>query len=179
MEVLEKSPIELDEAPCRHFGICGGCTFLNLSYERQLSLKEQQVQGLLKPVCSSCPGGRNFSDIYEGIKESPRQFAYRNKMEFSFGDSYKDGPLCLGMHKRGSFHDIVTVAGCRIVDEDYSEILSTALTYFQEMGTPYYHKMRHIGYLRHLLVRKAVKTGEILVDLVTTSQMDNAIEKGL
>ncbi len=179
LEVLEKSPIELDEAPCRHFGICGGCTFLNLSYERQLSLKEQQVQGLLKPVCSSCPGGRNFSDIYEGIKESPRQFAYRNKMEFSFGDSYKDGPLCLGMHKRGSFHDIVTVAGCRIVDEDYSEILSTALTYFQEMGTPYYHKMRHIGYLRHLLVRKAVKTGEILVDLVTTSQMDNAIEKGL
>lgn len=179
LEVLEKSPMELEEAPCRHFGACGGCTFLNLSYERQLSQKEQQVQELLSPVCSSCPEAKDFSDIYEGAKASPRQFAYRNKMEFSFGDSYKDGPLSLGMHKRGSFHDIVTVEGCRIVDEDYSEILSAALAYFQEKATPYYHKMRHFGYLRHLLVRKAVKTGEILVDLVTTSQMDGAMEKEL
>lgn len=181
LHILEKSPLELEEIPCVHFGSCGGCTFLNLDYEKQLELKETQVKDLLRPVCSPyC----NIDDgIFEGIKKSPNQFGYRNKMEFSFGDSIKDGPLSLGMHKRGSFHDIVTVAGCRIVDEDYSQILSAVLHYFQEKSTSYYHKMHHIGYLRHLLVRKGAKTGEILIDLVTSTQIsgeeEDALLKGL
>ena len=182
LEVLEKSPLELEEVPCHHFGICGGCTFLNLDYKRQLLLKEQQVRELLEPVCLSYQeqsDRRNFADIFEGIKGSPQQFAYRNKMEFSFGDSYKDGPLSLGMHKRGSFHDIVTVTGCKIVDQDYSDILAAVLEYFQGQGTAYYHKMRHIGYLRHLLVRKAVRTGEILVDLVTSTQIAGEAQEKL
>lgn len=182
LEVLEKSPMERRDLPCEHFGNCGGCTFLNLDYDRQLQLKEQQVRELLEPVCAIYQeqrGGALFSDIFEGMKESPRHYGYRNKMEFSFGDSYKDGPLCLGMHKRGSFHDIVTVAGCKIVDGDYSMILSAVLSYFQNQETAYYHKMRHSGYLRHLLVRKAVKTGEILVDLVTTSQIEGETEEKL
>ena len=174
LQILEKSPLELEEVSCEHFGICGGCTYLNLSYEQQMKLKEQQVRELLKPVCEPYRqqrGGKSFEDIFEGIKESPRKFAYRNKMEFSFGDSVKEGPLSLGMHRRGSFHDIVTVTGCKIVDQDFSDVLQAVLTYFQEKKTPFYHKMRHTGYLRHLLVRKAVKTGEILIDLVTTSQI--------
>ena len=61
----------------------------------------------------------NGEYIWEGIKPSPVRTEYRNKMEFSFGDEYKDGPLALGMHKRGSFHDIVNVTDCQIVDEDY------------------------------------------------------------
>ena len=95
-------------------------------------------------------------------------------MEFSFGDEEKDGPLSLGMHKRGSFYDVVSVEDCRIVDGDFRLILKTALEYFA--GYPasrrvtYFHRMRHEGYLRHLLVRKAARTGEILVALVTSSQ---------
>ena len=54
--------------------------------------------------------------VFEPIKPSPVRFGYRNKMEFSFGDEVKDGPLALGMHKKGSFYDVVTVDGCRIVD---------------------------------------------------------------
>ena len=110
--------------------------------------------------------------IWDGVKESPAKEAYRNKMEFSFGDEYKDGPLALGMHKRGSFHDIVNVGGCRIVDGDFQKILACTLAFATESGLPYYHRMRHIGFFRHLLVRKAAKTGEILIDLVTTSQME-------
>ena len=91
-------------------------------------------------------------------------------MEFSFGDAYKDGPLALGMHKRGSFYDIVTVSDCQIVDADFRAILTATLSFFQEKGISYYHRLRHTGYLRHLLVRKAVRTGEILVDLVTTTE---------
>ena len=93
-------------------------------------------------------------------------------MEFSFGDEVKDGPLALGMHKRGSFYDIVTVDGCRIADEDFRAVLKETLAYFTEKEIPFYHKLSHQGYLRHLLVRKAVKTGEILLSLVTTSQME-------
>ncbi len=189
LEVLEKSPLELESAPCSHFGSCGGCTFLNLSYEEQLKLKTQQVKELLQPVFER-DGSPDFESIFEGIYSSPRQFGYRNKMEFSFGDSYKDGPLSLGMHKRGSFHDIITVAGCKIADQDYSDILSAALLYFQncenplkteggERGVPYYHKTSHRGYLRHLLVRKAVKTGDILVDLVSTTQISGKAEETL
>lgn len=78
--------------------------------------------------------------------------------------------MALGMHKRGSFYDIVTVEDCRIVDGDFRAILMATLAYFREREIFFYHRLRHTGYLRHLLVRKAVKTGEILVDLITTTQ---------
>ncbi|MEG2668506.1 MAG: 23S rRNA (uracil(1939)-C(5))-methyltransferase RlmD [Lachnospiraceae bacterium] len=161
LEVLEKSASEI-EPHCIHFGQCGGCTYQNLPYEEQLALKERQVKTLLERVVKDCK--------FEGIKGSPKQYAYRNKMEFSFGDEYKDGPLALGMHKRGSFHDIVNVCECDIVDEDYRKILTCTLAYFTELRATYYHRMRHVGYLRHLLVRKGTKTNEILIVLVTTHE---------
>ena len=163
LEVLEPSPLETEPA-CPHFGQCGGCTYQNLPYEEQLRLKESQLRELLD-------GAVWKPYMFEGVKESPRRLAYRNKMEFSFGDEVKDGPLALGMHKRGGFYDIVTTDQCQIVDEDYRKILSCTLQYFQEQGLSFYHRLRHTGYLRHLLVRKGAKTGEILVDLVTTTQL--------
>ena len=167
LEVAKKAENELTETVCPHFGACGGCTFLNLSYEDQIALKESQIRELLAEVAGqTCV----FDEVFEGVKSSPRPFAYRNKMEFSFGDSCKDGPLSLGMHKRGSFYDIVTVDSCKIVDEDYNKILRGVLDFFQEKEASFYHRLRHEGYLRHLLVRKAVKTEEILIDLVTTTQ---------
>ena len=168
LEVLSPSPVETDPA-CIHFGNCGGCTYQNLPYEEQLKLKEAQVKVLLE---ESFTGHEEMvaEDWFEGIKGSPRQMGYRNKMEFSFGDEEKDGALALGMHKRGSFYDIVSVKHCRIVDEDYRKILCCTLSYFTGKETPYYHKRTHTGFLRHLLVRKAAKTGEILIDLVTSSQ---------
>lgn len=160
LEVLKPSENEIP-SPCPHFGQCGGCAYQNLPYEKQLELKEKQVKELLQK--------RIPNEVFEGIKESPVKEAYRNKMEFTFGDEYKDGPLALGMHKRGSFHDIVTVSNCQIVDEDFRNILICTRDYFEKKKIPFYHRMRHEGYLRHLLVRKAAKTEEILIDLITTS----------
>lgn len=165
LEVLEKSPLETG-IPCSHFGLCGGCTYLSLPYEEQLKLKEAQVKKLLETALA----GQDTAWEWEGIKASPAEYEYRNKMEFTFGDEVKDGPLTLGMHKRGSFYDVVTVEDCRIVDGDYRLILKTVRDFFGGRGTASYHRMRHEGYLRHLLVRKASGTGEILVALVTTSQ---------
>ena len=164
LEILEKSELENAEANCPHYGVCGGCNYQTLPYEEQLKLKAGQVLELMKAVVP------NAADIFEGIRKSPQQFGYRNKMEYTFGDEVKDGPLALGMHKRGSFYDIVTVDECRIVDDDYRKILGATVAYFRAQDIPFYHRMRHEGYLRHLLVRKAVKTEEILIDLITTTQ---------
>lgn len=228
-EVLEEAPAQRT-APCPHFGSCGGCMYLHLPFEEELSLKCGQVKRLLEEAMTKAAQlsglpeeALDVSGWFEGILPSPQEYAYRNKMEFTFGDEYKDGPLALGMHRRGGFYDIVAVDGCRIVDQDFSLILRTVLDYFRDTpeesiqppgapgaetvqpaensemvpvqpaevlgteteqsaeapgaerycrkGLPFYHRLRHTGYLRHLLVRKAAFTGEILVDLVTTTQM--------
>ena len=161
LEVIEPSPIE-QPAACKHFGICGGCRYQNLSYEQQLDLKKRQVEELIEK------NGLSF-DI-ENIYGSPITEGYRNKMEFTFGDEEKDGPLALGMHKKNSFYDIVTLDDCRIVDPDFNVLLQAILKYFKEKGETYFHKIRHEGFLRHLVMRRSVKTGDILINLVTTTQ---------
>lgn len=175
LEVLEKSPLETEEA-CPYFGECGGCTYQTVAYEKQLEMKLSQVKKLISDAI-----GTEEEAGYEfiGIKASPRKEEYRNKMEFTFGDEYKDGPLALGMHKRGSFYDIVTVSDCKIMDKDFRTILSTTLEYFKGTGLTYFHRLTHVGYLRHLLVRKATKTGEILVDVITTTQTEGFDEEAV
>jgi len=165
LQVLEKSPLETGH-PCSHFGVCGGCTYLSLGYEEQLRIKSEQVKKLLDRVLER----QEKPYVWEGIKGSPKSYEYRNKMEFSFGDEYKEGPLSLGLHKRGSFYDVVFVDDCKIVDEDYRTILKLVLQYFQEKKVTFFHRLKHTGFLRHLLVRKASRTGEILVALVTSTQ---------
>ena len=167
LEVLESSPLE-QTAQCPHFGECGGCTYQSLPYEEQLRLKEKQVRDMMADAI-----GDACEYEFLGIKGSPRQYAYRNKMEFSFGDAYKGGPLALGQHKRGSFYDIITVTDCQIVDTDFCDILKATVDFFGEKGVSFFHRLTHEGILRHLLVRKAVKTQEILVDLVMTTQMED------
>ena len=164
-EVIEKSPMEDTEPNCPHFGDCGGCSYQTMSYDNQLKLKEDMVKGILDKAIK---GDYRF----EGILGSPVQWGYRNKMEFSFGDEFKDGPLALGMHKKNSFHDIVTVDNCKIVDRDYNIILRCVLDYCAKKELPFYHKLRHEGYVRHLLVRRTTKTKELLVALVTTSDAE-------
>ncbi|MCR5831624.1 MAG: 23S rRNA (uracil(1939)-C(5))-methyltransferase RlmD [Lachnospiraceae bacterium] len=175
LEIIERSPEETVSA-CRHFDSCGGCSYQTLPYEEQLKIKEGQVHALLEPVIRQGMSNDqeeqvDIKSLFEPIVPSPQQFEYRNKMEFSFGDASYGGVLELGLHKRGSFYDIVTVKDCRIVDDDFKKILSETLAYFRGKETPYYHKRTHEGFLRFLLIRKAAKTGQILVDLVTTSRM--------
>ena len=164
LEVVRQSDTETNER-CEHFGKCGGCVYQTVSYDEQLKMKETTVKKILEPVIKT-------DYDWEGIIGSPVSSEYRNKMEYSFGDEIKDGPIALGLHKRNSMYDIVTVTECKIVDNDYRKILKCVYDYALEKKLTYYHKMKHEGYLRHLLVRKAVKTGQILVDIVTTTVND-------
>ncbi len=178
-EVLEKSPLETEIPPCPKYGICGGCNYQSLPYEEQLALKKEQVLRLINAVYkepfSNMNAGTDDADdrtpyIYDGIFSSPDIFRYRNKMEFSFGDEVKDGPLTLGLHKKGSFHDILDADCCKIVHEDFTKILSCVRNYCQEHQIPHYKKNTHQGVLRHLLIRRASSTGEVLAALVVSSQ---------
>ena len=166
LEVLEKSPLETREPVCSIFPACGGCMYQTMSYEEQMKMKGDQVKEILDAAI--------LEDYeFEGVKASPKEFAYRNKMEFSFGDEYKDGPLSLGLHKKGSTYDVLTAADCKLVHEDMTKILLCVLEYFKEKNVAYYKKMQHVGYLRHLLLRRGDQTGEILVNLVTTTQEEH------
>ncbi len=163
LEVLD-DPSESQEM-CPHASECGGCLYQGRGYEEQLSYKEGQIRQLMAPVM----GEEVFDSINEGIISSPVTEGYRNKMELSFGDNEPGGILQLGMHRRGSFYDIVSTMDCRIMDADMRKILVKTLKYFREQEISYYHKRMHRGYLRYLLLRKAAYTGEILVSLVTSS----------
>lgn len=164
LELLENSPIET-ETPCKHFNVCGGCSILSVPYEKQLEIKERQVMDLFLAQDI-------FGFKFEGIERSPQAKEYRNKMEYTFGDEMKDGPLTLGLHKKGKHIDILTVDGCFLVDDDFIKVLTSTVEYFNEKKVPYYRNMSHKGYLRNLVVRKGINTNEMMVNIVTSSQED-------
>ena len=169
LEVLEKSPFEARDPVCSIFPACGGCMYQTMPYEEQMKMKEGQIRRIMDEAV-------NGEYVFEGVKASPKEFGYRNKMEFSFGDEYKDGPLSLGLHKKGSTYDVLTASDCRLVHEDMNKILVCVLEYFRERNVSYYRKMQHTGYLRHLLLRRGDTTGEILVNLVTTTQEEHDLQ---
>ena len=169
LEVLEKSPFEARDPVCSIFPACGGCMYQTMPYEEQMKMKEGQIRRIMDEAV-------NGEYVFEGVKASPKEFGYRNKMEFSFGDEYKDGPLSLGLHKKGSTYDVLTASDCRLVHGDMNKILVCVLEYFRERNVSYYRKMQHTGYLRHLLLRRGDTTGEILVNLVTTTQEEHDLQ---
>ena len=169
-EVIERSPLERETGMCSHYALCGGCTYQTMRHEDELRLKERQVKRLLENagICVQS---------WEGIVPAPSETGYRNKCEFSFGDEEKDGDLALGMRKRMSYYEVVTLKDCNIVDADYLRIIEGTLQFFQERKVPFYHKARHDGSLRHLVVRKGAATGEILINLVTSSEVPFSVEE--
>ena len=169
-EVIERSPLEREAGMCSHYALCGGCTYQTMRHEEELGLKERQVKRLLENagICVQS---------WEGIVPAPSETGYRNKCEFSFGDEEKDGDLALGMRKRMSYYEVVTLKDCNIVDADYLRIIEGTLQFFQERRVPFYHKARHDGSLRHLVVRKGAATGEILINLVTSSEVPFSVEE--
>ena len=170
LQVLEKSPMEDAEPDCPYFGVCGGCAYQTMSYENQLKTKEEMVKKLLTPAILK--SGQEVDAVWEGILGSPEHVGYRNKMEFTFGDEYKDGPMALGLHKKGNFYDILNVSGCKIIGPEWSKILDFSLEYFKEKNVPFYHRMRHEGILRNLVIRQSKATGELLINLISSTQWD-------
>ena len=148
---------------CRDSNVCGGCVYQGVSYDEQLKNKAGEVRGLL-----------DKKDIKYGelldIEPAPNRYHYRNKMEYTFGDMEKNGPMTLGMHKKKHFMSIITVDQCQLVHDDFNTVLRAVLDFASEKGYSHYHKKNHKGLMRHLIVRRGVRTGELLVNVVTSSE---------
>ncbi|GFP77233.1 23S rRNA (uracil(1939)-C(5))-methyltransferase RlmD [Clostridium fungisolvens] len=164
LKVVEAADYELEQK-CPHYAFCGGCSSQNIPYEKQLEFKKNQVLNLFK-------GNSVDTGEFLDIENSPIQWEYRNKMEFTFGDMEKGGDLTLGMHMKGRSFGIVTVDQCHLVDEDYRKILDTTVEFFKKDQLPHYKIMAREGFLRNLIVRKTKHNDEILINIVTTTQIN-------
>jgi len=162
IELLENSSLENSRNYCPQADICGGCAYQKLPYETELMLKQDMVKKLLadNDIC--------YEDEIP-INRSPKVEAFRNKMEYTFGDAYIGGELILGLHRQNRFYEIVNTIDCNVIDEDFNTIRSAVQEYFREKNTDFYHKSKKEGLLRHFIIRKAHRTGEIMAILVTTS----------
>lgn len=161
LEVIQRSQEE-GKSFCPHFGECGGCSRQTLPYHEQLKLKETLYRDTLEKY------GVSVGTI-EPIISSPEIYGYRNKMEYTFGDEIKGGPITLGMHRMTRASDIITTDQCQIAPPDFNLILSTVLDWAREKGYQQYNRFKNEGFLRNLILRRGVYTHEILVALCTTS----------
>ena len=178
-------PNELD---CPHKEYCGGCTYNGYDYDVTRQEKDKEVRTCFREKAGLilfdkydrntdvelATNERVFDGEYAGMQgmQYKWRYHYRNKMEYTFGDFTKDGELELGMHKKGNFMSIVTVDKCQLVPEDFNLILGYTLSFARASGLKHYHKKTHRGVFRNLIIRRGVRTGEILVDLVTSSEAD-------
>ena len=148
---------------CPHSQFCGGCIHQGVPYEQQLAAKEAEVLKLLE--------AKNVTpEKIDTIEGCPSQYGYRNKMEYTFGDFVKDGEMTLGMHRKKSFMSIVTVDQCQLVDPDFNVILDGVLKFAIDNEYKAYNKKSHKGLMRNLIIRKGVRTGQLLVNIVTSSE---------
>lgn len=151
---------------CIHYDRCGGCSIQEIPYKKQLKNKKEKLLKIFKDK-------RLDIEKFEEIIPSPEIYEYRNNMEFSFGDLKKEGKLQLGMHPRGKRYDVITVDQCLLVDQDFKDILSTILKYCRKNNFKKYHIKLREGFLRNLVIRKGLNTGEVIANLVTTSQTEH------
>ena len=156
--VLQESPLRV-EAPCPHFGVCGGCRFQDLAYEAQLAEKEQQVRDALVRI------GRISAPPLEPILPATSQYGYRNKLEYSF-TATEEG-VDLGFHRAGRWDEVIGVEVCLLTTELGNRIRLAVRDWAREEQLEPYSQESGEGYLRHLVYREGRNTGQVLVLLVT------------
>jgi 23S rRNA (uracil1939-C5)-methyltransferase len=170
---------------CRHFGICGGCSWQHVAYAAQLRFKRQHVQDSLERI-----GGFAALPV-QPVMAAEEPFFYRNKMEFSFGerwlsdeemDHVRDGVpgsvdrFALGLHIPLRFDRVLNVEECWLQSEKSSQILHVVRSFCRERGLSIYSTITHAGYLRNLVIRESKRTGERMVNLVTSEDDPRLME---
>ncbi len=179
VELLKPSPLR-QEAPCRHFGFCGGCKWQNVAYEEQLMFKQQHVEESLRHIGDIRP------EVVHPVLPSPRIFGYRNKMEFSFAEKgwltpaeLQDGSIkkqfALGLHVPGHFDRIINIHECLLQSDNMNAVLNFSREYLRRSGIPVYHLRTHEGILRFLVLRESFASGNIMVNLVTAKPVEDEV----
>ena len=163
MDINETRILNTDKL-CPASENCGGCLYQGVPYAEQYRQKDKAVRRLLAKHDID-------EEVYLGMEPAICTGSYRNKMEYTFGDLEKGGELELGMHFRGRFMSILTTDECQLVPASFNTILRSVLEFCRLRGYRPYHRKTHEGLLRNLVLRCGVRTGEILVNIVTSSSM--------
>ncbi len=161
---------------CSHFGVCGGCQWQMLPYEKQLFYKQKQVQDNLSRI-----GKVTLPDI-SPIIGATHTTHYRNKLEYTFatrkfipteefrrmkaeGVSWEDQPGAAGFHVRGFFDKVVEIDTCHLQDEPTNHIRKYVAAFAVDNGLSFYNIRGHEGWLRNMFVRNTT-TGELMINIV-------------
>lgn len=177
LESIERPSPARIEAPCPHFGRCGGCRFQDLRYEEQCRIKQRQVEDTLQRI------GGVAEPRVRAIVPAPEVFGYRNKMEFSFhpgtgGAGTGDGGVAaaagaptprLGLHERGGYDRVFAIETCLLPSPLTLEIVRWTQGFAVAHRWRAYHPVRHEGVVRFLTVRHLQSTGECAVNLIAAS----------
>ena len=148
---------------CPQADHCGGCIYQGVPYEEQYRQKDKSLRKLLDKH-------KINESVYLGMEPAICTGRYRNKMEYTFGDLEKSGELELCMHFKGRFMSIITTDECQLVPYAFNVILRAVLEFCRSEGYVPYHRKTHLGLLRNLVVRCGVRTREVLVNIVTSSE---------
>lgn len=174
LDIIEPSPDRVPP-PCPYSGHCGGCQWQHIAYETQLALKHEHVRDALVRV-----GGIRDPRVLPPLR-SRHEFAYRNKMEFSFSDRRWflpgeigrrecGGAFALGLHVPGTFDKVIDVEACLLQHDEGNAILREVKRFSMESRRPAYSVKTHIGFWRFLTLRRSIALGEWMVNLVTSEE---------
>lgn len=181
VELLAPSP-DRAEAPCAHFGVCGGCSWQHMVYRRQCDWKREHVVDAFARI-----GG--FEDV--PVRETlpcTETFYYRNKMEYTFGETRWLLPdelgvadraaetFALGLHVPGRYDRILHIDACHLQSPASNAVLAATRSYFLARGAAAFTTRTNMGILRHLVIREGKKTGDRMVFLVTSPVVEEIID---
>ncbi|MDG5765846.1 23S rRNA (uracil(1939)-C(5))-methyltransferase RlmD [Balneolales bacterium ANBcel1] len=181
LELLSPSPDRI-RPECRHAEICGGCTWQHIPYETELAYKAGHVADHFQRI-----GG--FRDLKpEPPVGAPRPYHYRNKMEYTFGDrrwltdsevqsgqEIPDRDFALGLHVPGRYDRILNIEECHLQHPVSYRILDAVRAWALQNDIPPYNTHKHTGLLRHLVIRNAEHTGDLMVNLVTRTNEEETV----
>ncbi len=182
VKVIRKAKEEI-QARCQHFHDCGGCTWQNLPYDKQLSYKEDIIRETLEHLT---PGDEAVRKQLPGrvlkIIPSPQVFHYRNKLEMSFGFAsmrseekngkkiYFDENPTIGFHQPDQWSTVLPIVECHLYDEQIGSLLADVRRFMQDTRLPVYNPKTHKGLLRTLLLRRGVHTGQYMIAFVVNAK---------
>ena len=160
VELLRPSPDRLPDV-CAHGGEpCPGAPWQGLPYERQVAHKQEQVNDALARI------GKLEGFELEPILPAVEQWRYRNKLEYSFGET--DGELVLGFHARGRWDVVVGAEDCHLASERGNQARNAVRDWARLEAIPAYDRRTRDGVLRNLVVREGRRTGDLQTRLVTS-----------